>query len=498
MLTMDQQQCIRMMRQWLDFDLSEIEELTGLNFRTVKKYADGPVPQPVSREKNRPVIGPYEETIDVWMEEDLSEPAKQRRNAQDMYEELRDEWGYEGSARTVRRYVREAKPRIVEARNSQFLELEHPPAEGQVDFGDVWIIEPEKDRRSVRKLLLVTFPYSTARFGVILPAENRECLLWGLGQLFQQMGGVPPKLVFDNLSPVVSLIRGERSRTEEFQRFQMHYRFQVEFCNPNSGHEKGSVEAGIRTVRHWHLTPPPVVNEGDLKPVNEELARGLREDRSRPHYDKDESVAELFEEEQSRLLRCPREPLETCRVKSRMVNKVGTVQVDGEDYHLPWCSPGQKVVVKLFWDRLEVLDNQQNKLGSVPRQYVHRAEEIDWAATLKLVQHKPGALEQATIVKRLPKPLREFLLQASEKKRPERVRTLVALFESGYSLREVKKAVQRGQKLGQQKESGLRMIAGLNRDSSDEERPKAPESVRNWRPDLELYDGLLEGGVGDE
>lgn len=493
MLTMDQQKCIRRMRQWLDFDLAEIVKLTGLNFRTVKKYADGPIQKPSSHSSDRPVIGPYEETIDLWIEEDLSEPAKQRRTAQDLFEQLRDGHGYEGSARTVRRYVRKAKQRIIEARNEQFLELEHPPGEGQVDFGDVWVIEPNKDRRSLRKLLLVTFPYSTARFGIVLPAENAECLLWGLIQLFDRMEGVPPQLVFDNLSPVVSMNQGNRTLTEMFQQFQTHYRFQVTFCNPNSGHEKGSVENGIKTVRRRHLSPPPVLTEEGLTPVNERLARGLREDQKRPHYDKDGTVEDLFSRDQSTLLTRPREPFEACRIKSRTTNKTGHIYVDEEAYHLPWCHPGQTVVVEQFWDRLEVLDEDQNELGSVPREYVFRAEEVDWAATLKLVQHKPGALEQATILKRFPEELRTFLIEAPEEDRPERVQTLITLFERNRSLQEVTTIVERGQRLGRLDETGLRMLAGLKGNEPSESVPEVPDCVSDWEPDLGSYDGLMEG-----
>jgi len=497
MLTMDQQQCIRTMRQWLGMSLADIEDETGLSFRTVKKYADGGDQDPSSRQRDRPVIGPYEETIDLWIEEDLSEPAKQRRTAQDIFEQLKEKHGYEGSARTVRRYVRTAKQRIIEAHNEQYLTLDHPPGEGQVDLGDVWVTEPERDRRSVRKLLLITFPYSTTRFGVLLPAENRECLFLGLNQLFEQMGGVPPKLVFDNLSPVVSWVQGERHLTEPFKRFQMHYRFQAEFCNPGKGNEKGSVETGIETVRHWHLTPPPVVDNGDLTPINETLAEGLKEDRNRSHYEKDTSVNDLWKQEQKKLLTCPREPFEACRVETRTVSRVGEITVDDETYHLPWCHPGQKVLMKLFWDRLEVLDEEQQHLGSVPREYQFRAEDVDWAATLKLVEPKPRAIEQATILKRFPDALREFLIDVPMDERPERVRTLITFFESGYGLQDVQTIVKRGQKLGRIDETGLRMVAGLEEDSS-ESLPEVPDEMKDWEPDLRSYDGLVQGGDFNE
>lgn len=498
MLTMDQQKCIRKMHQWLDMSLADIQELTGLNFRTVKKYAEGEVQQPSSRDRERPVIGPYEETIDLWIEEDLAEPAKQRRTAQDIFEQLEEEHEYEGSARTVRRYVRKAKHRIIEARNKQYVKLDHPPGEGQVDFGDVWVVEPEHDRRSVRKLLLVVFPHSTARFGVLLPAENRECLLWGFMQLFEQMGGVPPKLVFDNMSPVVSILQGGRELTESFERFQMHYRFQVEFCNTGQAHEKGSVEAGIKTVRHWHLTPAPVVRDGSLEGVNGVLAEGLKQDRKRSHYEKDATVETLWEADRKHLLKRPRRPFEPCRVKSRTVNKVGEISLDGDSYHLPWCHPSQKVLVKQFWDRLEVLDEDQQDLGSVPREYVYRVEEVDWAATLKLVQHKPRALEQATVLKRFPETLRDFLLETSTEKRPERVHVLITLLESGYGLQEIQRAVKRGRRLGRTDEAGLRMVAGFEASGSSETLPEVPDCVGNWEPDLRCYDGLMGKANGHE
>ena len=493
MLTMDQQKCIRMMRQWLGMSLADIEEATGLNFRTVKKYADGEVDASSTRDRNRPVIGPYEDMIDLWIEEDLSQPAKQRRTAQDMFDQLQKDHGYDGSARTVRRYVRLAKHRVIEAHNEQYVSLEHPPGEGQVDFGDVWVVEPGKDRRSVRKLLLVSFPHSTARFGVVLPAENRECLLWGLNRLFEQMGGVPPKLVFDNLTPVVSMNQGSRTVTDQFKQFQMHHRFQVEFCNPGRGNEKGSVETGIETVRRWHLSPPPVVTDGDLEPVNETLAEGLEEDGARTHHEKDATVNELWSQDHNRLLRLPRQPFEACRVVSRTVNKVGEVSVDDEAYHVPWCHPGQSVVVKLFWDRLEVLSQEHHQLGEVPRTYRYRAEDVDWAATLKLVQHKPRALEQATVLSRFPEVLKEFLVEASMDQRPDRVQTLIALFESDYGLKQVQSIVERGQRLGRTDEAGLHMAAGLQ-DVGSNNCPDVPGYVKDWEPNLQAYDGLVQGG----
>ncbi|MGR5970447.1 hypothetical protein ACT7C1_30345 [Bacillus paranthracis] len=113
------------------------------------------------------------------------------------------------------------------------------------------------------KVLLLSFPHSNAAFAYPLPAENKECFLEGLKQLFHQAGGVPTHLRIDNLSAaVITIGKGEdRIYTEAFLQFQMHYNFETQPCNPYSGHEKGNVERklvihviiGLQLHRLWKV-----------------------------------------------------------------------------------------------------------------------------------------------------------------------------------------------------------------------------------------------------
>ena len=50
----------------------------------------------------------------------------------------------------------------------------------------------------------------------------------------------------------------DRSLTELFK---WHYRFQVEFCNPGRGQEKGHVEKKAGYVRQHSLSPVPIIDE---------------------------------------------------------------------------------------------------------------------------------------------------------------------------------------------------------------------------------------------
>jgi transposase len=245
MLSMSEIKCIRFLRQKKGKSINEIAELLGRDWDTVEKYGDSErLPMPKKRKRKRPKIGDYEETIKGWLTEDLLKKKKQRRNAAAIHEQLK-QLGYDGSPRTTRHWVSKWKKQIVASSETAHIRLEHPPGEAQVDLFDVWVVDANRDCQ-LRKMhmLEMSFPYSSGCLGVLIPAENIECILQGLTWLFEELGGVPPVLIFDNLKPVVKkvLFRGKRVLTDAFERFKYYYRFEAKFCNPASGHEKGSTE----------------------------------------------------------------------------------------------------------------------------------------------------------------------------------------------------------------------------------------------------------------
>ncbi|MBP0645025.1 IS21 family transposase, partial [Mycobacterium tuberculosis] len=75
-----------------------------------------------------------------------------------------------------------------------------------MDFGKMTVVTKE-GKEEERSVLIMSFPYSNAAFAYPLPAENSECFLHGLTQLFRQAGGVPKALRIDNLSAAIVSIR---------------------------------------------------------------------------------------------------------------------------------------------------------------------------------------------------------------------------------------------------------------------------------------------------
>ena len=116
--------------------------------------------------------------------------------------------------------------------------------EAQVDFGVVLVVT-HKGAEEKWCELVVSFPWSNAGFVQLCRYETKECLIEALISIFNFIGGVPLRILFDNMSSAVVHIEeyGERQLTEMFMRFTMHHRFKAEFCNPDSPQEKGNVEA---------------------------------------------------------------------------------------------------------------------------------------------------------------------------------------------------------------------------------------------------------------
>ena len=74
----------------------------------------------------------------------------------------------------------------------------------------------------------------------------------------------------------------------------LHYGFCTNFCNPNSGHEKGHIENKVGYNRRNFLVPIPEFE--DIKEFNRELLKKCDQDMERNHYNKSGTIAELFRE----------------------------------------------------------------------------------------------------------------------------------------------------------------------------------------------------------
>jgi transposase len=194
-------------------------------------------------------------------------------------------------------------------------------SDAQVDFG---VMEAVQDGELVDiHTLVMSFPYSNAGFA----SQNQECFLYGLKQLFHQIGGVPRRIRIDNLTPTVKKTRSidkEAELTEEFLRFQSHYGFEVQVCNPHSGHEKGNVENKVGYIRYNFFNKAPVMNS--YEDLTDQLFQKLNKDRDRLHYEKQVRIEDLWLDEKNHLLVLPEKDYPVWKTEFVRVNKYVSVK----------------------------------------------------------------------------------------------------------------------------------------------------------------------------
>ena len=101
------------------------------------------IPEPIPVQKEIcPILDPFKETIDKWLQEDKNAPRKQRHTAKRVYDRLVEEVpGFNCSIRTVSSYVKVRKEELNLKKPEGYIPLIHYPGESQGDFGAAQFFE---------------------------------------------------------------------------------------------------------------------------------------------------------------------------------------------------------------------------------------------------------------------------------------------------------------------------------------------------------------------
>lgn len=201
MTGMPQIQSIRRMRRNGE-SIAAIARRQHVSEPTVRKYLrmDDLSEKPPVRKRRGSVIDPYLPLIGQWLAEDRASWRKQRHTATRIWERLRDEHGAEVSLSTVTRAVARLRRESAVEPGGSFMDLVWHPGEAQADFGEVDVLYRGAPQR-VRHFVL-DFPYSNVGLAQLMPGENAECTCQAPLDLFEWLGGVPERIVFDNAAGV--------------------------------------------------------------------------------------------------------------------------------------------------------------------------------------------------------------------------------------------------------------------------------------------------------
>ncbi len=370
----------------------------GISRNTVAKYLG--VSEPVRREtvpRPQPVLEKVAARIDeIQAEWAHRVTPKQRLTGSRIHRQLVEE-RYQVGITTVRDYLREKRRRAAEV----FIPLVHRPGEeAQCDFFDVTVEEKGKLRQAWK--LVLRLPYSGRDFVRLYDSCDQLSFLDGHVRAAAYFGGLPRRIVYDNLSSAVKRKVGlERQLTERFRALVSHYLFEPCFTRRGEGHDKGSVESRGKGIRLQHLTPVP---RGDsLAQISEEVLREVDVAWRGKVTDDGRRCADLWEEESGKLPALPPWPFEARHVVLVPVSSKSTVRIEGVTYSVPsgWARLEATAYVGVEDIRLVCRDETE----LVPRQR-RGGKHIQYRHYLPELARKPQAVRQvaAELVAQLGQP----------------------------------------------------------------------------------------------
>ena len=510
MYTMDQIHHIRQLFYEQGMTVSEVAKTVGCNWRTAQKYIDmedfsPPHPVPGEAEKHESKLDAYKPLIDQWLLDDKKAPRKQRHTAKRIHRRLKTEVeGYDCSYRLTADYVAAKKAELNLDKQENYIPLIHHPGEAQSDFGFADFIENGHYYKR-RKYLVLSFPFSNAGYLQLNYGENTECLLEGLQAMFEYIGGVPTEIWFDNTSTIVTRIikGGGRQITDRFSRFCEHYRFKAVFMNPDSGHEKGNVEAKVGYLRRNELVPVPEFK--DLKTKNQDLLAACDKDMRREHYDKDQMISDLFAQDKAALLPLPSIRFDTAGYGSATTDKYGRFTLDNGSHRYS-ASPAfceKTVQYKLTSSTVTVMDIDMHEIVTHRRLYgEEEPESMDWIPYLKYIARKPRSLRNSGIYDLMPETMRYFMDHCENAERGKVLKTLAELTErNGFdsALTTVDEAIRlQARDAESLKNLHRRLFSDVPQLPPLDSKMDIPlGKVILFRNDLASYDRALKGGTSN-
>ncbi len=487
------------------WSVRKIAKTFGLSRNTVKKYIqDGAFPEYHSYvEKERPVLGSFEEKIDEIILADLEKNPKERFTSHTLFEHLSGEYGYEGAESTLRRFFCQRRREILGSANVT-VPLDHPPnGEAQVDWIEDIPVVINGEKVNVQGFCL-RLNYSGRKFVKVYRTMEMECWLDGHRSAFEFLGGVPPRITYDNPRVAVTKVLKGRKRVENntFLGFRGYYSFGSLYCMRRTPEEKGGVENGVGYVRRNFFVP--TLEGKDIDDINSQmLAVCLRED-NRIAKRRQDSISAAFEREKRSLLPLPQKPYECCRLLPvKIASRTSTFGFENNRYSVPTKYVCQTLMLKVYPNHLEVCRDDEVVAVHKRLHGVVYQDCLDPMHYLPCLEKKPALLDHGKpfVNWQLPEEFARYLEDLrtpyGEKARREYIRVLLQL--QYYSVQDVASAIGQALRAGTRDPDAVISLLKVREhklttldSTGDFKTIPFPERIRILQPDCATFDRLLD------
>ena len=306
--------------------------------------SDGEIPKPAISTPGscdpppgrRSLCEEYQSVIVAYLENGLQ--------ARRIFQDLRDEHGFEGSYSSVKRFVKKLNKRSqIPCRRFET----EPGLEAQVDFGSGPTIPGPDGRMKKTWIFRIVLSNSRAGYSEAVHSQSTDSFIRCLENAWRFFGGVPTTLVLDNMKAAVKKCDWfDPEIHQKLDCFSKHYGFAIWPARVASPQYKGKIENGIKYIKNNCLKGRRF---NSLEMLNEFLRNWeLNVANKRIHGTTKKQVQFMLGLERPHLCKLPLERFPNFEEGRRKVHRDGHVEVARSFYSVPPEYTGREVLVR--WD----------------------------------------------------------------------------------------------------------------------------------------------------
>jgi transposase len=321
--------------------------------------------------------------------EEILAKLEQGLSARRIHQDLSEEPGFRASYYSVRRFV----ARLRRKSELPFRRLETLPGEeAQVDFGTGAPIRTPEGKTRRPWIFRIVLSYSRKAYSEVVCRQSSESFIQCLENAFHHFGGVPKRLVIDNLKAAVAKADWyDPELHPKLQSFAAHYGTVFLPTKPYTPRHKGKVESGVKYVKGNALKGREFTSLAEENHFLLEWETRVAD--TRIHGTTKRQVGKLFEEhEHKALLPLPRDRFPFFHEARRAVHRDGHVEVDKAFYSVPPEYLGRRLWVRWDGRLVRVFDDRWQQVA------VHAKAELGRFRTAAehIPREKVSAVERGT------------------------------------------------------------------------------------------------------
>jgi len=288
---------------------------------------------------------------------------QQGLSAQRIYQDLVAEHQFAGGYDSVRRFVRRLEPGL----ELPFRRMECGPGEeAQIDFGQgAFVIENGKHRRP--HLFRLVLSHSRKGYAEATWRQTTESFIRAMENSFLHLGGVPARLIIDNLKAGVS--RADWFDPEinpKVAEFCRHYGTVIMPTKPAMPRHKGKVEAGVKYVQNNALKGRKFQSLAEQNRFLADWEKNVAD--TRIHGTTKQQVGRVFAEvEKPKLLPLPGSLFPSFEEARRCVHPDGHIELARAYYSVPPEYLGHQVWVRWESRLVRIFNTRMEQIAVHPR-----------------------------------------------------------------------------------------------------------------------------------